>query len=143
MDFPREIVPINAEVAGSQVASKQQQPRIMCHISLISLGDENGATAEPCIVVRDLRQTIGTFLTAIYLFIYAISNTEVVYDPSNRKLALSVFFALFVRFVFFVFNCPFASFVLRAVDFSITKNPTASVGSEPAILGSRGQHANP
>jgi hypothetical protein len=29
------------------------------------------------------------------------------------------------------------------VDFSITKNPTASVGSEPAILGSRGQHANP
>jgi hypothetical protein len=26
---------------------------------------------------------------------------------------------------------------LRAVDFSITKNPTASVGSEPAILGSR------
>jgi hypothetical protein len=33
--------------------------------------------------------------------------------------------------------------VLRAVDFSITKNPTPSVGSEPAILGSRGQHANP
>jgi hypothetical protein len=32
---------------------------------------------------------------------------------------------------------------LRAVDFSIMKNPTASVGSEPAILGSRGQHANP
>jgi hypothetical protein len=31
---------------------------------------------------------------------------------------------------------------LRAVDFSIMKNPTASVGSEPAILGSRGQHAN-
>jgi hypothetical protein len=32
---------------------------------------------------------------------------------------------------------------LRAVDFFIMKNPTASVGSEPAILGSRGQHANP
>jgi hypothetical protein len=32
---------------------------------------------------------------------------------------------------------------LRAGDFSIMKNPTASVGSEPAILGSRGQHANP
>jgi hypothetical protein len=32
---------------------------------------------------------------------------------------------------------------LRAVDFSIMKHPTASVGSEPAILGSRGQHANP
>jgi hypothetical protein len=32
---------------------------------------------------------------------------------------------------------------LRAVDFAIMKNPTASVGSEPAILGSRGQHANP
>jgi hypothetical protein len=36
--------------------------------------------------------------------------------------------------------CPI---VLRAVDFSIMKNPTASVGSEPAILGSRGQNANP
>jgi hypothetical protein len=33
--------------------------------------------------------------------------------------------------------------VLRAVDFSITKNPTASVGSEPAILGSRGQRFDP
>jgi hypothetical protein len=32
---------------------------------------------------------------------------------------------------------------LRAVDFPIMKNPTASVGSEPAILGSRSQHANP
>jgi hypothetical protein len=27
--------------------------------------------------------------------------------------------------------------------FSTEKNPTASVGSEPAILGTRGQHANP
>jgi hypothetical protein len=32
---------------------------------------------------------------------------------------------------------------LRAVDFSIMKNPTASVGSEPTILGTRGQHAHP
>jgi hypothetical protein len=32
---------------------------------------------------------------------------------------------------------------LRAVDLSIMKNPTSSVGSEPAISGSRGQHANP
>jgi hypothetical protein len=31
----------------------------------------------------------------------------------------------------------------HAVDFSGRKNLTASVGSEPAILGTRGQHANP
>jgi hypothetical protein len=31
----------------------------------------------------------------------------------------------------------------HAVDFSSRKNPTALVGSEPAILGTRGQHANP
>jgi hypothetical protein len=44
----------------------------------------------------------------------------------------------------FLFKCPFrVLIVLRAVDFSIMKNPTASVGSKPAILGSRGQHANP
>jgi hypothetical protein len=30
----------------------------------------------------------------------------------------------------------------HALDFSSRKNPTASVGSEPAILGTRGQHAN-
>jgi hypothetical protein len=30
----------------------------------------------------------------------------------------------------------------HAVDFSNRKNPTVSVGSEPAILGTRGQHAN-
>jgi hypothetical protein len=30
----------------------------------------------------------------------------------------------------------------HAVDFSSRNNPTASVGSEPAILGTRGQHAN-
>jgi hypothetical protein len=37
-------------------------------------------------------------------------------------------------FVQVSFLCPI---VLRAVDFSIMKNPTGSVGSEPAILGSR------
>jgi hypothetical protein len=31
----------------------------------------------------------------------------------------------------------------RAVDFSDLKIPTASVGFEPAILGTKGQHANP
>jgi hypothetical protein len=30
----------------------------------------------------------------------------------------------------------------HAVDFSKWKNLTVSVGSEPAILGTRGQHAN-
>jgi hypothetical protein len=30
----------------------------------------------------------------------------------------------------------------HAVDFSNRKNQTALVGSEPAILGTRGQHAN-
>jgi hypothetical protein len=29
------------------------------------------------------------------------------------------------------------------VDFSNRKNSTASVGSEPAILGTRGRHVNP
>jgi hypothetical protein len=45
---------------------------------------------------------------------------------------------LFVRIVYFVV------LVLdegrHAVDFSSRKNPTALVGSEPAILGTRGQH---
>jgi hypothetical protein len=31
----------------------------------------------------------------------------------------------------------------HAVDFSSRKNPTAPVGSEPAIFGTRGQHTNP
>jgi hypothetical protein len=83
MVFPREIVAINAEVAGSQVASKQQH-RIMRHISLISLGDENGATAEPCIVVRDLRQTIGIFMTHPYLCKDVFSNTEAVQYLSKK-----------------------------------------------------------
>jgi hypothetical protein len=30
----------------------------------------------------------------------------------------------------------------HAVDFSNRKNPTASVETEPAVLGTRGQHAN-
>jgi hypothetical protein len=30
----------------------------------------------------------------------------------------------------------------HAVDFSNRKNPTASVGREPAILGTKGQHAS-
>jgi hypothetical protein len=51
------------------------------------------------------------------------------------------------------FSCPkagtwdrlfyFPSEGRHAVDFSSRKNPTASVGREPAILGTRGQHANP
>jgi hypothetical protein len=50
------------------------------------------------------------------------------------------------------FSCPkagtwdrlfyFPSEGRHAVDFSSRKNPTVSVGSEPAILGARGQHAN-
>jgi hypothetical protein len=51
-------------------------------------------------------------------------------------------------FVLYLFVCTLLSGIvlvsrLRAVDFSTMKNPTASVGSEPAILGTRGQHANP
>jgi hypothetical protein len=50
------------------------------------------------------------------------------------------FLFTFVRIVYFVV------LVLdegrHAVDFSSRKNPTASVGSELAILGTRGQHAN-
>jgi hypothetical protein len=51
------------------------------------------------------------------------------------------------------FSCPkagtwdrlfyFPSEGRHAVDFYGRKNQTASVGSEPAILGTRGQHANP
>jgi hypothetical protein len=56
------------------------------------------------------------------------------------------FFCVCVFFLPYLFvSCSLCSIVrsrpivLRAVDFSITKNPTASVGSEPAILGSRGK----
>jgi hypothetical protein len=56
------------------------------------------------------------------------------------------FFFLLVSCTLLVWNCSGIrrkTERLRAVDFSIMKNPTASVGSEPAILGSRGQHATP
>jgi hypothetical protein len=54
------------------------------------------------------------------------------------------FLPYFVRVVYFVSLVLFwyLDEGLRAVEFSIMKNPTASVGSEPAISGSRGQHAN-
>jgi hypothetical protein len=42
------------------------------------------------------------------------------------------------------FTCPKAGTWDRLFYFpSEGKNPTASVGSEPAILGTRGLHANP
>jgi hypothetical protein len=50
------------------------------------------------------------------------------------------FFLFFLPYLFV--SCSLCSIVrsrpivLRAVNFSIMKNPTASVGSEPAILGS-------
>jgi hypothetical protein len=46
-------------------------------------------------------------------------------------------------FRYWTFNGHLYRIVLHAVNFSSRKNPTASVGSEPAILGTRGQHANP
>jgi hypothetical protein len=58
--------------------------------------------------------TIGIFLISLDCSVYFCSGIVLVFDEG-----------------------------LRAVDFSIMKNSTASVGSEPAILGSRGQHANP
>jgi hypothetical protein len=86
MAYPREIVPIKAEVAGSSSRIQAQQHRIMRHISLISLGDENVATAEPCIVLRVLRHTINNFTAAIYSFNDAISTVEFIYGLSNKKL---------------------------------------------------------
>jgi hypothetical protein len=67
--------------------------------------------------------------------------------PLRRKNTTSAgffFLPCFVRVVYFVSRVLFWDLDegLHAVDFSIMKNPTASVGSEPAILGSRGQHAN-
>jgi hypothetical protein len=44
---------------------------------------------------------------------------------------------------YWTYNCRLYRIVLHAVDFTSRKNPTVSVGSEPAILGTRGQHANP
>jgi hypothetical protein len=68
------------------------------------------------------------------------------YQGKIPMVELGIFFLIALvssvacTFVQVSFLCPI---VLRAVDFSIIKNLTASVGSEPAILGSRGQHANP
>jgi hypothetical protein len=57
------------------------------------------------------------------------------------------FFYLFVfcasLFWYWTFNGRLYRIVLHTVDFSSRKNPTASVESKPAILGARGQHANP
>jgi hypothetical protein len=61
---------------------------------------------------------------------------------SRQSIASSAFFFLLRLFRVMYFVLVFDE-GLRAVNFSIMKNPTASVGSEPAILGSRGQHANP
>jgi hypothetical protein len=44
-------------------------------------------------------------------------------------------------FWYWTFNGRLYRIVLHAVDFSSRKNPTASVESEPAILGTRGQRA--
>jgi hypothetical protein len=62
-----------------------------------------------------------------------------------KELRFFFFSPYFVRVVYLVSLVLFwyLDEGLRAVDFSIMKNPTASVGSEPAILGSRDQHANP
>jgi hypothetical protein len=67
--------------------------------------------------------------------------------PFKKKIPIlepEFFFLFYERsFRVLVFNCPYCPIILRAVDFSIMKNPTASVGSEPAILRTRGKHANP
>jgi hypothetical protein len=58
----------------------------------------------------------------------------------NPKLGTFFFGPYSVCVVYFVWYCSGIrrkTERLRAVDFSILKNPTASVGSEPAILGSR------
>jgi hypothetical protein len=53
------------------------------------------------------------------------------------------FFNLYVScaslFWYWTFNGRLYRIVLHSVDFSSRKYPTASVGSEPAILGTRGQ----
>jgi hypothetical protein len=68
-------------------------------------------------------------------------------DVCEKPRLTGIFFLpiLFVSCTLLVWNCSGIrrkTERLGAVDFSIMKNPTASVGSEPAILGSRGQHAN-
>jgi hypothetical protein len=76
MAFPREIVLIKAEVAGSSSRVQEQQHRTMRHISLISPGDENVATDEQCILLRDLRHTINISMATIWLFNDVASNVE-------------------------------------------------------------------
>jgi hypothetical protein len=68
-----------------------------------------------------------------------------VFRPKNPTASAGFFLPYFVRVVYFVSLVLFwyLDEGLRAVDFSIMKNPMASVGSEPAISGSRGQPANP
>jgi hypothetical protein len=55
--------------------------------------------------------------------------------PYQGKIPMvepGIFFLIVLySFVYFLFNCPYCPIILRAVDFSILKNPTASVGSEP------------
>jgi hypothetical protein len=64
-------------------------------------------------------------------------------DASGGIFFLYLFVSCASLFWYWTFNGRWYRIVLDAVDFSSTKNPTASVGSEPAILGTRGQHANP
>jgi hypothetical protein len=69
-------------------------------------------------------------------------------DVSEKSRPHRDFFFISVRILCFIvlvlnFQWSFVSYRTDAVDFSSRKNPTASVGSEPAILGTRGQHANP
>jgi hypothetical protein len=63
-----------------------------------------------------------------------------VWTGAENLVPTGIFF-IFVRIVYFVVLVSDEG--RHAVDFSSRKNPTASVGSEPAILGTRGQHANP
>jgi hypothetical protein len=82
------------------------------------------------------------------LYCYLKIRRDLYLATHNRQSSmLSVYFFFFVRcasvFWYWTFNCRLYRIVLHAVDFSSRKIPTASVGSEPAILGIRGQHANP
>jgi hypothetical protein len=68
-------------------------------------------------------------------------------DVCEKSSPSGIFLYLIVScaslFWYWTFNGRFYRIVLHAVDFSSSKNPTTSVRSEPAILGTRGQHANP
>jgi hypothetical protein len=62
-------------------------------------------------------------------------------NPHGRAGNLFFFYnASFVRVLYFV--VPVLDLGPHAVDFSRRKNQTASVGSAPANLGTRGQHVN-